>query len=128
MHINLETPEQHAIQAYSDNQIQINSMVYDHNLIVSRQEIIIETKPQNINEIDEAYIKLLLKHKPDIIIIGHPDDTLLPPIKLIAELSQRGIGIEFMTIGAACRTYNVLLSDLRSVVLGILLKQYTSRH
>lgn len=123
MHINLETPEQHAIQAYSDSQIQINSVIYDQNLIVSRQEIIVETKPHNINEIDDEYVELLLKHKPEIIIIGHSDSALLPPIKLIAELSQRGVGIEFMTIGAACRTYNVLLSELRAVVLGVLLKQ-----
>lgn len=121
MHISLETPEQHAIQAYSDSQIQINSVTYDQNLIVSRQETIVGTKPQNINELDEAYIELLLKHKPEIIIIGHSNAALLPPIKLIAELSQLGIGIEFMSIGAACRTYNVLLSELRAVVLGVLL-------
>ncbi|RUR12798.1 Mth938-like domain-containing protein [Legionella sp. km772] len=121
MHISLETPEQHAIQAYSDNQIQINSTVYEHNLIVSKQEIIVETTLRSINGIDDAYLKLLLKHKPEIIIIGHKDNTLLPPVKLTAELSQQGIGIEFMSIGAACRTYNVLLSELRAVVLGILL-------
>lgn len=121
MHISLETPEQHAIQAYNDNQIQINSHVYDHSLIVSKQEIITDAKITSINDINDAYIELLLNHKPEIIIVGHNDLSILPPIKVIAELSQQGIGIEFMSIGAACRTYNVLLSELRIVTLGILL-------
>ena len=42
MHISLESPEQHAIQAYSEQQIQINSATYEQSLIVSKQEIISE--------------------------------------------------------------------------------------
>ncbi|HHW3766713.1 TPA: Mth938-like domain-containing protein, partial [Legionella pneumophila] len=38
MNINLETAEQHAVQAYSDKKIQINSIIYESSLIVSKKE------------------------------------------------------------------------------------------
>ncbi len=121
MHISLETPEHHTIQAYSEKQIQINSISYDHSLIVSRQEIITDIEIRHIKELDESYLALLLKHQPELIIIGHPDKSVFPPLELIARLSQQRIGIEFMSIGAACRTYNVLLGEERIVTLGIIL-------
>ncbi len=121
MHISLETPEKHAIQSYSDKQIQIASIVYDHSLIVSKQEIVTELAIKNIQDINEYYLELLLKQQPELIIIGHNNTDILTPIEVIAKLAQEGIGIEFMSIGAACRTYNVLLSELRAVVMGIIL-------
>lgn len=120
MHISLETPEQHAVQSYSDHQVQINSITYTSSLIVSRQEIITDVEIKNITEMNDDYKELLLKNKPEIVIIGHNNLGSFPPMATIAQLSQHGIGIEFMSIGAACRTYNVLLGEERAVVFGII--------
>ena len=121
MHINLETPEHHAIQAYSDHQIQINSTIYTSSLIVSKQEIITELEIKATAEINDGYIELLLKYKPEIVIIGQTNPKERPALATIAYLSQQGIGMEMMSIGAACRTYNVLLGEERAVVIGIFL-------
>ena len=43
------------------------------------------------------------------------------PMALIEYLANQRIGIEIMSIGAASRTFNVLLSEQRAVVLGIVL-------
>ncbi len=121
MHINLEQTETHAIQAYSDAKIQINSILYEQSLIVSREEIIPNTQINHIEQMDTAYFELLIKHQPEIIIIGHSNPGRFPPIQIISELSKKRIGIECMDIGAACRTYNVLLSEHRKVVVGFII-------
>ena len=36
------------------------------------------------------------------------------------EVIRRGIGLEVMTTDAACRTFNILASDGRKVVAGLL--------
>ncbi|HAU0934786.1 TPA: hypothetical protein JBH70_12550, partial [Legionella pneumophila] len=54
------------------------------------------------------------------IIIGHLQTGKTLPVTLISQLSQKRIGIECMSIGAACRTYNVLLSEHRAVVAGFI--------
>lgn len=120
MHINLETAENNAVQAYSDHQIQVNSIVYERSLILSREEIITELPIKDIQDIDEAYLQLMLQYKPEVIIIGHEQAGKFPPMSIISQLSQQRIGIECMSIGAACRTYNVLLGELRAVVAGFI--------
>ena len=121
MHINLEILDQHAIQAYSINKIQINSIIYNKSLIVSKEQIINNLAITDVQEMDEVYLKLLLQSKPKLVIIGHEQTGKFPLISLISSLSQKRIGIECMSIGAACRTYNVLLSENRQVVLGLIL-------
>ncbi|PJD95481.1 MAG: hypothetical protein CK426_04520 [Legionella sp.] len=121
MHIHLETPEKNTIQSYSSNDIQINSIHYGRSLIVSRQEIISDVQIKHINEMNEPYLALLLKNNPEVIVIGHSQSGVFPSPEWASRLSQQGIGIEFMSIGAACRTYNVLLGEERAVVAGFIL-------
>lgn len=59
--------------------------------------------------------------KPEIIIIGHENPGKFPPMEFMSHLSQLQIGMECMSIGAACRTYNVLLSENRAVVAGFIM-------
>lgn len=44
-----------------------------------------------------------------------------PHPRLTAALTNAGIGVEVMDTGAACRTYNVLLSEDRRVLAAVLL-------
>ncbi|KTD15667.1 hypothetical protein Lgra_0333 [Legionella gratiana] len=120
MNINLEESELHAVQAYNNNKIQINSTVYEKSFIVSKKEIISELSIKNILDIDEVYLSLLTQFKPEIIIIGHENTGKLPSLSIMSQLAQQRIGIESMSIGAACRTYNVLLSEHRTVVAGFI--------
>ena len=121
MHINLETTEQHAIQSYEDGKIQINSIIYENSLIVSSKEIITDLTIRHIQNMEDNYLQLLLTLKPELIIIGHTDLGKFPPLLILSRLSQQQIGIECMNTGAACRTYNVLLSEHRSVVAGFII-------
>ena len=120
MEINLEAADPHAIQGYSDQWIQINFVSYEKSLIVSATEIISCPTIKKIQEMDSSYLKLLLQSNPKIIIIGHEQTGCFPPIDIIKQLSKKSIGIECMSIGAACRTYNVLLAEHRAVVAGFI--------
>ncbi|MCW8407588.1 MTH938/NDUFAF3 family protein [Legionella sp. PATHC035] len=120
MNINLESAEQHAVQAYSDNKIQINSIVYERSLIISKTAIISDLAIKTIEEIDAHYMNLLTQFKPEIIIIGHEHTGKLLPLSILNQLTEQQIGIECMSVGAACRTYNVLLSEHRAVVAGFI--------
>lgn len=120
MQISLEDANSHSVQAYGKNQIQINSIIYEASLIVSREEIISELAIKSVTEMDEAYLELLTSLKPELIIIGHDQIGQFPPMSMIAQLSKLRIGIESMSLGAACRTYNVLLGEDRAVVAGFI--------
>ncbi|KTD78463.1 Mth938-like domain-containing protein [Legionella waltersii] len=121
MQISLESADRHAVQAYTNNKIQINSIVYENSLIVSSESIITDINIQDILDINDEFIDLLLRSKPEIIVIGHTNTGKLLPIQYLSKLSQLRIGVECMSLGSACRTYNVLLSEKRSVVAGFVI-------
>ncbi|WP_019217069.1 Mth938-like domain-containing protein [Legionella tunisiensis] len=121
MHISLETVDQHTIQSYSENEIRIDAISYQSSLIVNRHELITNWPIHTVNELDAELLVPLLKHQPRIVLIGHNNQGQLVSFPIIQTLAQQGIGLECMSIGAACRTFNVLLSEHREVVLGIIL-------
>ncbi len=121
MHISLENSENNSIQAYSDEEIKVNSNLYRQSLIISSHEIISDWQIKTIKELNEDNLSPLLRYEPKIIIIGHKQQGQFAPMSIMAELANRRVGLETMSIGAACRTFNVLLGEHREVVLGIIL-------
>jgi uncharacterized protein len=121
MHINLEASDKHSIQSYSECEIQINLVRYQSSVIVNREEIIADWSVRTIADLDEQTLQPLLKQEPKIILIGHRQQDNFPSSLITQTLASRGIGLECMSIGAACRTFNVLLNEHRDVTLGLIL-------
>ncbi len=120
MHIHLETTDRYSIEAYSETEVRINATPYQHNLIVSHAELITPWSINAITELTEETLAPLLKHQPEIILIAHAKINIFAPLAIIHSLAQQHIALECMLIGPACRTFNVLLSEKRHVVLGII--------
>ncbi len=56
----------------------------------------------------------------DLLLIGCGARIMLVPAEQRARLRQAGIVVEPMDTGAACRTYNVLLTEGRRVAVALL--------
>nr|HAT8713352.1 hypothetical protein [Legionella jordanis] len=120
MHINLEANDKHSIQAYTEHEVRIDSINYQSSLIVNSQEIIANWPIRRIQELDEQSLQPLLQWQPKIILIGHGQTGHFPSAPTLKTLMKFGIGLECMSIGAACRTFNVLLNEQREVALGLI--------
>jgi uncharacterized protein len=59
--------------------------------------------------------------RPEVVIFGSGQRLRFPAPALLRALIEAGIGIETMDTAAACRTYNVLVSEQRSVVAALVL-------
>lgn len=69
---------------------------------------------------DDAASLLALIPDVDVIFIGTGSEIAHIPSGLRAELEAAGLGVESMNSPAACRTYNVLLSEGRRVAAAVL--------
>ena len=58
--------------------------------------------------------------KPELVIFGSGARLRFAKPALMRPLIDAGIGVETMDTPAACRTYNVLLAEGRSVVAALL--------
>ena len=120
MHIQLETPDNNTIRSYNDTEITVGSEVYQNSIIISRNEVISSWPIHVVQELNETSLAPAIKLDPEIIIIGHQQRGAQIPIPVLEYLSKQRIGIECMSIGAASRTFNVLLSEGRRVVIGVI--------
>lgn len=120
MHIQLETSDKNTIRSYTDEQITIGETTYQQSVIVSRDKIITSWPVHSLQDLNAKNLDFMLTVEPEIIIIGHKQPGINIPITVMQHLSKLRIGIECMSIGAACRTFNVLLSEHRRVVAGII--------
>lgn len=58
---------------------------------------------------------------PEILLLGTGTRIVFPAAEIFAALAARGVGLEVMDTAAACRTYNVLVGEERSVVAALIL-------
>jgi uncharacterized protein len=66
---------------------------------------------------DDAKPVLALAGRIDVLFIGTGAEIAHIPDTLRTALEEAGIGVETMSSPAACRTYNVLLSEGRRIAL-----------
>ncbi|MBE1282475.1 MAG: hypothetical protein GJ676_04110 [Rhodobacteraceae bacterium] len=63
---------------------------------------------------------LALKDEVDVLFVGTGAEISHLPKDLRQDLEAVGVGVEVMNTPAACRTYNVLLSEGRRIALAAL--------
>ena len=63
---------------------------------------------------------LAISREVDVLFIGTGRDLIHIPVDLRSTLEGAGLGVEIMNSPAACRTYNVLLSEGRRVALALI--------
>jgi len=69
---------------------------------------------------DETASLLELADDIDVLFVGTGSEIAHPPRDFRSVLEDAGIGVETMASPAACRTYNVLLSEGRRVAVALL--------
>ena len=69
---------------------------------------------------DDADTLLALRDDVDVLFLGTGAEIAHIPAALRGQLEGAGLGVEVMNSPAACRTYNVLLSEGRRVALAVL--------
>jgi len=121
MQLTQDTIDGNQITAYQPGEISINGNHYQHSLIVNPTTIISPWSPTHIEQLDKTQLSIIINLQPTIILLAVGDQHCFPPAHLLTDIHNANIGLEIMTNAAACRTYNVLASENRRVVMGIIL-------
>ncbi len=70
--------------------------------------------------LDDTETPLSLVGKIDVLFVGMGAEIAHPPAAFRTLIEASGIGVEVMSSPAACRTYNVLLSEGRRISAALL--------
>jgi len=113
--------EPNAIVGCSDGELRLRGAAYTASVIVTRDRVIDGWRPPPFDRLGIEDFALLLEKPPEVLLLGTGSSQRMPSPALFAAFAARGIGLEAMDNRAACRTYNLLLSEFRNVAAAILL-------
>ncbi|HIJ23240.1 MAG: hypothetical protein HON68_10065 [Gammaproteobacteria bacterium] len=113
----------HSIRRYSTTTIQIAEKVYQRSLLLAPDSINPGWGPDNPNRLNSAHLDMIAQLSPEVILLGTGLRRVLFTTPEQQHWLQRFPGMEIMETGAACRTYNLLLSEGRRVVAGLILER-----
>lgn len=92
-----------------------------HSLILTPARLIRDWPPQQFDALTAIHFDIFAELRPDVLLLGCGARQRFLPADLRLLLAQRGLNVELMNTGAACRTYNILLGDERNVAVALLM-------
>jgi uncharacterized protein len=109
------------VTAYGDDYVTVNGVRYEDSIVVLPGRV----QPWDARSFDslaEQHFTGLLETGAEIVILGTGAMQRFPHPRLTAPLSRARIGLEVMSLQAACRTYNVLVAEERKVAAALLFR------
>ena len=111
---------QNAISRHGAEGVIVNGVEYRQSVIVPWRGAVVPWSIDDFANLTEAHFAEIAALAPELVIFGSGSRIRFPRPALMQALIARRIGYETMDTAAACRTYNVLLAEGRSVVAALL--------
>ena len=122
MKLHLTTAENnYLITAYSESFIEVNKHRHVGSLIVMPQELILDWGVKSFTELTEQHLSKIAEFNSEVVLLGTGEKHQFLHPKIYQALAVKGIPIECMTTAAACRTFNILMSEGRNVLAALIL-------
>jgi uncharacterized protein len=109
------------VQAYGDGGFRISGERFSHSIILLATRVLV-WPVDSIESVDPASLAAISEAPEpiDILLIGCGHGAPRVDQAVRDALRPRGIVIDVMDTGAACRTYNLLVSDSRHVAAALI--------
>ncbi|HKJ72986.1 MAG TPA: Mth938-like domain-containing protein [Alphaproteobacteria bacterium] len=110
-----------SIAAYGDRSFTIAGEKHAGSILLM-PESVASWPVERMDDLTVESLETIVEHAADIelLIVGTGHHPALLPTKVRNHFRQRGIAIEAMATGPACRTYNVLLAEHRLVAAALI--------
>jgi uncharacterized protein len=110
------------IRAYSAEEIRIGEHRISSSCVVTADTLITSWPAGSIEELELNHLEPLFELRPELVLFGTGLRQRFVPGEIRAAFATKGIGTEAMDLGAACRTYNILVHEERRVAAVLFLK------
>lgn len=108
------------VTAYGPGFIEVNQSRHCGHLLLLPDAPVRAWAATGFEALTAADFEDLLLLQPEIVLLGTGRRQRFPHPRLTAALTRAGVGIEAMDTAAACRTFNILMSEGRRVLAAFL--------
>ncbi|MCB1915232.1 MAG: Mth938-like domain-containing protein [Rhodocyclaceae bacterium] len=112
--------ERNTVTAYAHDHVKVNQERYEVNLVVLPATVRTDWATGGFDALTEADFEALAALGVEIVLIGTGSRQRFPAPALLRPLMQARIGFEVMDLGSACRTFNILAGEGRSVAAALI--------
>ena len=110
------------VTAHGEGYIAINGERYSGSLIVQPASLDTEWHAASAEALTLAHIERLLATGAEILILGTGRRQHFPPLAVLKPVIAAGRTVDVMDTAAACRTYNILMSEGRTVAAALIIE------
>lgn len=110
-----------AVTGYGDGYVLVNHERHERTFVVLPDRLVTDWPASSFEALTADHMAALLPLGAEIILLGTGTQLRFPTAEIMAPLIRAKIGYEIMDIKAACRTFNILVSEERRVGAALLL-------
>ncbi len=112
-----------SISGYGPGWVGVDGEKITHSVIISSGGERIAWAGERFEDLQARDFDVLARVQAEVVIFGSGSRLRFPRAAWLQPLIDRRIGVETMDTAAACRTYNILAQEGRSVAVALLLEQ-----
>ena len=105
-----------SIAAYGPGWIRVRDTRIEAPCVVTPTDIHTDLLPARYEQLLPVHLESLLAMRPEIVLLGSGTKQRFAAHSLTVHLAAAGVALESMDTGAACRLFNILVSEDRAVV------------
>ena len=106
--------------AYGDDYVAVNNRRIGRSVVVLPDRLIEDWPAPGVDALAAEHLAPLAGLGLEIVLLGTGRRLRFPRPEVTRPLIEAGIGFEVMDLQAACRTYNILVSEERKVAAALL--------
>jgi uncharacterized protein len=110
------------VRAYSRAELRIGEELVRSSCIVSADRLITDWPPARFDALKPEHLQAIFELEPEVVLLGTGERQRFPRADVRAAFAARRVGLEVMHLGAACRTYNILVQEERHAVAVLFLE------
>jgi uncharacterized protein len=103
------------IRGYAPGEIHIGEQLARAPCIVTADRLILDWAARDVATLTAAQLAPLFALQPELVLLGTGPKQTFPASAVRQAFAARNVGLEVMDLGAACRTYNILVQEERRV-------------
>ena len=111
-----DTRSPQTVRRVEPGKVCVGETTFAEDLVLRSDNVVTGWQAKDLDSISADDLAPHIAADTEIVLLGTGWGNAAPPRGLVFELARRQVGFESMDTPAACRTFNILLSEGRRVV------------
>jgi uncharacterized protein len=120
MKFHLQTPTANVVTGCGPGWVRVGPQEYRENVVLTPETVSPGFAPAGFDALTADDFARLLESSPAIVLLGTGATQRFPHPRVTRPLIDAKVGLEVMDTRAACRTYNILVGEGRSVAAALI--------